>query len=266
MSKTEQGQVSGQAAQIYEEFFVPALFQEWAPRLADAAGVARGMQVLDVACGTGVLTRELAKRVGQEGSVIGLDLNEGMLSVARAKTPSLTWYKGRAEVLPFKNDSFDVVTCQFGLMFFEDRTRALRSMLRVLRPGGRLVVAVWDTLAHTPGYINLSALLDRLFGRDVAASLDAPYCLGNTVTLAQVFEDAGINNIKIQSQTGMARFPSMEDWIYTDVKGWTAAELIDEKGLERLTHEAKKELSDFVQPDGSVAFSAPAHLVTVLKQ
>ncbi len=119
MNETEQGQVSASAAQVYEDFFVPALFQQWASRVADAAKIASGHCVLDVACGTGVVTREIAKRLGENGSVIGLDLNPGMLAVAKEKAPNIEWQQGNAEALPFDSNSFDVVVCQFGLMFFQ---------------------------------------------------------------------------------------------------------------------------------------------------
>ena len=146
MNETEQGQVSASAAQVYDDFFVPALFQGWVSRVVDAAKIASGHCVLDVACGTGVVTREIAKGLGANGSVIGLDLNPGMLAVAKEKAPNIEWQQGNAEALPFDSNSFDVVICQFGLMFFEHRQAALKEMLRVLRQGGRLVIAVWDSL------------------------------------------------------------------------------------------------------------------------
>jgi ubiquinone/menaquinone biosynthesis C-methylase UbiE len=97
MSKIESGQVSASAAEIYEQFYLPALFLEWTPRMADAARVEAGQRVLDVACGTGVLARALVERVGPRGSVVGLDINEGMLAVARRKGPAIEWRQGAAE-------------------------------------------------------------------------------------------------------------------------------------------------------------------------
>ena len=85
MDENQTGQVTNNAAETYEEFFVPALFQEWAERVVDAAQIEGGQHVLDVACGTGVLARAAARRVGPKGSVIGLDVNEGMLAVAQRK-------------------------------------------------------------------------------------------------------------------------------------------------------------------------------------
>ena len=121
MSDSERGQVTASAAEIYDSFFVPALFQEWAGRVADAARLGPGDRVLDVACGTGVVTLEAARRVAPTGAVIGLDVNEGMLAVARRKAPQLEWRHGRAEALPFETATFDAVTSQFALMFFEPR-------------------------------------------------------------------------------------------------------------------------------------------------
>jgi ubiquinone/menaquinone biosynthesis C-methylase UbiE len=164
MDEAERGQVTANAAEVYEEFFVPALFREWADRVADAAAVGPGARVLDVACGTGALTRAVAARVGARGAAIGLDVNADMLAVARRKAPALEWRQGRAEAFGFDSGRFDAVVSQFGLMFFEDRRAALAEMMRVLRPGGRLAVAVWDALERTPGYGAVTLLLQRLFG------------------------------------------------------------------------------------------------------
>ncbi|HEX9756314.1 MAG TPA: methyltransferase domain-containing protein [Nitrospiria bacterium] len=115
----------------------------------EAANIKPGQRVLDVACGTGVLAREASLRVGSSGAVFGLDLNPGMLHIAERHAPSIKWRQGRAESLPFPDQSFDTVVSQFGLMFFTDRPQALREMFRVLTPGGHLGIAVWDSLDHT---------------------------------------------------------------------------------------------------------------------
>jgi SAM-dependent methyltransferase len=253
------------AADIYEEFFLPALFEQWTGPVADAAGIKPGDQVLDVACGTGVLARALAGRVAPAGSVVGLDLNAGMLEVAQRRAPGLRWEKGRAEELPFDSDGFDAVVSQFGLMFFEDRVAALQEMLRVLRPGGRLAVAVWDALARTPGYAAMANLLDSLFGAEVAQSLRAPYVLGDTETLADLCRQAGIIGVRIETQPGMARFPSLQSWIFTDIRGWTLADVLDDEQVDLLRSRANTVLAEFVSADGAVTFSAPAHIVTARK-
>lgn len=262
MSDSDRGQVNTSAAEVYEAFFVPALFQEWGNRVAEAAQVQAGQRVLDVACGTGVLARAAAERVGPAGEVVGLDINKGMLAVARQKAPHIEWRHGPAEALPFEDNSFDTVVSQFALMFFEDRRAALKEMARVLRPGGHLAVAVWDSLENTPAYATVTALLKRLFGDEAANALRSPFNLGDTSLLQSLFAEAGIPNATITTIEGTARFDSIEAWVSTDVKGWTLADMIDEAQFQQLLAEAEKVLQPFVTPDGTVAFSSPAHIVT----
>jgi ubiquinone/menaquinone biosynthesis C-methylase UbiE len=265
MNEHDKGQVAGSAAEIYEQFFVPALFAEWPARVLKAVGVQVGDKVLDVACGTGVLARKAAAAVGA-GSVVGVDVNKGMLAVAEQKAPGITWKVGPAELLPFEDESFDRVVSQFGLMFFEDQVQAIREMGRVVRPNGTVAVAVWDSLAATPGYAVVAEVLDELFGPDAAKSIHAPYSLGDTAVLATLFARAGMDDVTIHTVMGQARFASVEDWIYTDIKGWTLADMIDDEGYERLRQYAPEKLGRFVQADGSVAFDAPGHIVVSKKQ
>jgi SAM-dependent methyltransferase len=263
MGEHETGQVAASAAEIYEQFFVPALFVDWPPRVLDAADVRTGARVLDVACGTGILAREAQRVVGINGSVVGLDINDGMLAVARSKASNISWECGAAESLPFDAASFDRVVSQFGLMFFQDRNKAISEMLRAVRPGGKIGVAVWASLDATPGYARVAGLLRELFGPEVSKSIEAPYLLGDSTALKSLFTDAGADDVTVKTVAGKARFASLESWIYTDIKGWTLADVIDDEGYERLKREAPKKLSQFVLSDGSVEFDAPAHIVTV---
>ena len=207
------GQITATAAQVYEAFFVPALFDQWPSRVVEAACIGAGDRVLDVACGTGVLARSLAARVGAQGSVTGLDLNDGMLEVASRKAPQITWRQGRAEQLPFENERFDAVVSQFGLMFFADRRAALQEMMRVLRPGGRLAVAVWDALDNSPGLCGgdtpAATLVRRMHRRCFASTI----CPGRCTAAAQAFMEAGIADFEIATHAGAASFPSIQSWI-----------------------------------------------------
>lgn len=244
---------------------LPALFAEWAGRVSDAAQLAPGQKVLDVACGTGVLACEAARRIEPGGAVGGLDRNDGMLAVARRKATCIDWHLGRAEALPFANGSFDAVVSQFGLMFFEDRGAALKEMWRTLRPGGMLAAAVWDTLEHTQGYDTMAALLKRLFGDRIANELRAPFVLGDVEALRSLFAQAGIMGVDISTHVGAARFSSIESWVQTDVKGWTLADLIDDAQYRLLLRKAETALQPYTLSDGAVAFDAPAHIATARK-
>jgi SAM-dependent methyltransferase len=265
MDVAEAGQVSTEAAEVYEQFFVPALFDQFAPLVAEAAGAAPGQSSLDVACGTGVLAREMHRRTAPGGRAVGLDRNPGMLAVARRTEPAIDWLEGRAETLSLPDGRFDAVVSQFGLMFFEDRLAALSEMWRVLRPGGRMVVAVWDSLENLPGFAALEALFDRQLGGEAAASLRAPFALGDRAGLVTEFRTAGIPDASVETREGTARFPSIEAWVRTEVKGWTLADQVDEDTYRRLQRSAQDGLRDFAGPGGAVAFAVSAHLVVARK-
>jgi len=265
MSTISRGQVTNDAAEIYEARFVPALFAQWAPQVMAAAGVAPGERVLDVACGTGVLAREALPWVQPDGRVTGIDCNAGMLRVARRLAPPIEWRQGAAEALPFGDGAFDAVVSQFGLMFFEDRVRALAEMWRVLAGQGRLVVAVWDRLEHSPGFAGLHDLLRRICGEPAAAELALPFALGETDELERLCSSAGIEGATISTLAGTARYPSIEGWLAVNIRGWTLSELVDDESYAALLEAAGSDLAETIQPDGSVAFAVPAHLIQARK-
>jgi ubiquinone/menaquinone biosynthesis C-methylase UbiE len=134
-------------AEGYESYMVPTLFGPWATNLIEAADPQPGERVLDVGCGTGIVARQVASRLGAKGAITGLDLSSDMLTVAKAAAEregaAIEWRKGSAEQLPFPETSFDLVLCQFALMFFADKAAALAEMRRVVTGGGRVLVSVW---------------------------------------------------------------------------------------------------------------------------
>jgi SAM-dependent methyltransferase len=250
-------------AEIYHERFVPALFAPWANVVADAARIAEGERVLDVACGTGVLACAAAHRVGPGGGVVGLDASEEMLAVARRNGPAVAWRCGRAEALPFADRSFDAVVSQFGLMFFTDPPGALREMLRVTRPGGRLAVAVCDALERSPGYAAFGLLLRRLFGDRVADAFGAPFALGDPQRLLSLCRDADIAGAQVTRHTGSVRFASIASLVSTErACVWTLGGMLDDAQFERLLAESEAALAPFTTASGAIAFEMPALLIT----
>ncbi|MBT8487472.1 MAG: methyltransferase domain-containing protein [Gemmatimonadetes bacterium] len=251
-------------AGAYEELHVPALFQEWTARVLEAADVRAGHRVLDVACGTGVLSRSAAERVGNSGEVTGIDPNPGMLAVARRLSSGIRWKEGVAEDLPAEDASFERVVSQFGMMFFTDRGAAVEEMLRVLVPEGRLAVAVWDSLANTPAYAQAVDLLDRMAGPDAAYALRAPFVMGDRAALEQLLRDAGAHDVEGATHLGRARFPSLRAMVEADLRGWlpVMGVNLEEDLILAILSEAEKELAEYVVSNGRVEFASPAHIVS----
>lgn len=255
-------QVSTEAAEIYEAKFVPAIFGEWGPRLADATSVEPGQRVLDAACGTGVAARECARR----GAVVtGLDLNEGMLSVARRIAPNIEWRQGDVAGLPFADGSFDAVVCQFGLMFFPEREKALGELWRVLAPGGRLAVSTWDAIERIPIYLAMVALIERHAGEDAAQGLRAPFWLGDKSNLGNVFGGAGIAGFEIDTHAGIERFGSVDEFVEIEIKGSPLAEAFDDDNYAALLADARVELPSYREGESSFEFATSAHIVRAAK-
>ena len=226
MNRQGQWQVAGNAPEVYERELVPAVFGVWAPIVVDLAKPRPGERVLDVACGTGIVARIAAARVGPTGSVVGVDLNPGMLSVARSvvstDVPSdgpLHWQEAGADKLPFPDGSFDVVYCQLGLQFFADRAAALREMRRVLDAEGRLALMVWQGIYESPGFAALAEALEQHVGQAAATIMRAPFALSNSDELAALVRAAGFQGVAIQQRGGTVRFPSVERFVLSYVAG-----------------------------------------------
>lgn len=253
-------------AEIYEELFVPALFRHWSGVVADVAGIRPGDTVLDVACGTGVLARTAREIVGDGGEVVGLDLNAEMLAVARRVGRGIEWKEGRAEALPFDDDRFDAVVSQFGFMFFEDQAGALRDMLRVAKPGARVVIAVCDAIDHSPAYAVLAELLHRLFGPGTAEAFRAPFRAGDPDLLLARFRDAGVTDATVARHDGYVDFASPDALVSAErACAWTLGGLLDDAQFERLQSATRESLEPFTRPDGGVRLLLPALIATATK-
>ncbi len=252
------------AAAAYDALFVPALFDQWVSMVADAAAIGPGQRVLDVACGTGVLTREIAARIGKNGHVVGLDPSPGMLAFAAARQSAVEWTRGVAESIPFPDHSFDAVVSQFGLMFFEDAGQSIREMLRVLQPGGRYSIAVWDAVDNIPGYSAELALIGRLAGEAAASAVRAPFCLGDRGQLSALFEAAGARRTEIVTKKGSARFPDVSTMVEAELRGWLPlmGVHLDDAHIDEILQQAELALKPYVASDGEVVFDVTAHIAS----
>jgi ubiquinone/menaquinone biosynthesis C-methylase UbiE len=273
---TDQGQwqVAGNAAETYEHALVPAVFAPWAPLVVALAGPRPGDRVLDIACGTGVVTRLAAQQVGRTGKVTGLDLNPGMLAFAASLTPSeaptnapITWLEASATDMPLPDAAYDIAYCQLGLQFFPDRPAAMREMYRVLAPGGRLGLMVWQGIQYTPGFGALAAALARHVSSEAAGIMRAPFALAEAEQLRALVAAGGFRDITLQSVAGTVRFPSVSRFVQDYVRGSPLSghvAKVSDDSRAALVSEVGDALTSYVAKDG-LTFPIKAHLASAKK-
>ena len=257
---------SGNAAENYERYFVPAIGAALAADLVELAALRPGERVVDIACGTGVVTSLAAERVGAAGTVAGVDINPGMLEVARTAAPAdaaIDWREARAEQLPFADEAFDVAFCQLGLQFFEDRPSALREMRRVLVGGGRLLINVPGP-TPTIFFAILEAALARHLGPEVAAFVQAVFSLHDPTELTDLLTAAGFGAVEPRPTEKTLLLPPPNDFLWqyvhsTPIAG-AAADLDDEHRIA-LEHEVVAGCEPFVE-DGALVLRLPVTLAT----
>ena len=202
----------GTAPENYERYFVPSIGVPFAEDLIKRAALRPGERVLDVACGTGVVTRLAAQRVGETGAVAGLDVNAGMLAVARSATPAklgIDWYEAGADAIPLPDGAYDVVLCQMGLQFIANKLGALREMRRVLAPGGRLLLNVPGPTP--PMFAAMADALGKHIGPQATVFVHIVFSLHNEQELRELMDGAGFHEVNVQtSRTTLALPPARE--------------------------------------------------------
>lgn len=220
-------QLSGSAPEKYERYIVSTLSAALAQDLVTLATLKPGERILDVACGTGTVTRHAALAVGSTGEVTGLDINDGMLSMARTVPPpagaSITYRVGSAMAIPFPQATFDVVLCQHGFEFFPDRNQSLQEMSRVLTAEGRLGLRVWGALEHQAFHMAVLAALDRHLwdGQDGPSRtvFAQPFSLWDAEELRALVVDADFRDIDVRVSTVPIRLEAD----HADILGYLSA-------------------------------------------
>jgi ubiquinone/menaquinone biosynthesis C-methylase UbiE len=208
-------QLEGSAAELYQRYLVPGITAKWAEDLVHRARLRGGEEVLDVACGTGVVARLAAGKVAP-GHVTGLDLNAGMLAVARNvlnEGASVNWMEGSALDLPFPSGRFDAVLCQLGLQFFPDQPRALREMHRTVRERGRIALNVYSPIERTPGANAFVSALDEVLGPEASRIKRGEHSFTNPAQLEKLLGDAGFGTVDVQTVVQTITFPSVLDYV-----------------------------------------------------
>ncbi|MEJ2258134.1 MAG: methyltransferase domain-containing protein [Woeseiaceae bacterium] len=240
----------------YERVFVPAIGGPLATDLVRHAGLRQGERVLDVACGTGVVARLASRQVGATGTVAGLDINPGMLAVARSATPSempIDWHEASAEEMPFPDASFDVVLCQMGLQFMPDKQAALREMRRVLVGDGRLILNV---PGPTPRLFTIMGeALARHIATDAAGFVNQVFVLHDTAEIRNLLKSAEFHDVSVQSENRALSLPAPDEFLWQYVHSTPLAEAVAEasdKRCELLERDVVAKWQEFSNDRGMV--------------
>jgi SAM-dependent methyltransferase len=266
MSEHEQWQVTAEAAELYERYPARYILGPWAPLLVAAAALARGERVLDVACGTGLVARIAAQRVGPAGRVVGVDLNPGMIAVARSLpalmgTP-IEWLERSALDLRLPDASFDAVLCQQGLQFFPDRLGALRQMRRVLVHGGRLALSVWIGIGPYHGAVGEA--LARYVGNAAATKFCASRQVPAKEELQRVASDAGFSDVEVRVRRLDLHLPHLDQFVLHHLASTPVAPMVaaaNPEARNKIGTDVMKRLQCYADADG-VTYPEETHVLT----
>jgi SAM-dependent methyltransferase len=253
-------QLTGSSADAYEQLLVPAIFEPWAHGLVDLADPRRGEHVLDAACGTGVVARAAASRVGADGTVTGVDVNAGMLATARGSDAAIAWRHADVTALPFPDGTFDVVLCQQGFQFMADRDSAARELRRVLARPGRAALSTWRAIDQSPGYAAFADALERHAG--AGGIMRAPFAFGDREQLRRLLLGAGFDRVRIVIDVKACRFPSVAEFLRYEVLASPLAEPVgqlDAEERDALVGELEHLLEPYVDDDG-LALAIESHV------
>jgi len=271
MDEQEHWQVDGGGSVAYQRYLVPLVTARWAVVLVDRAALRAGERVLDVACGTGVVARIAAQRVGPGGYVTAVDINPEMLAVGRSLTPvagaEIEWRDGSALDLPLPDGAFDVVLCQLGLQFFANRPTALSEMRRVVSPGGRLVASVYGPIEQNPANHALSVALDRRVAPGASLAKRSEHALADASELAELVATAGFADVSVATETITIDYDSPADFVRIQLTATPLARLFAvtpaaerERIMREVTTDVQAALARYTDSNG-LHFPQVAHHV-----
>lgn len=247
----------------YERFFVPTIGEPLAKDLIQKADLRLGERVLDVACGTGIIARLALNNVGDKGTVTGMDINPGMLAVARSITKGLPidWHEASADRMPFEDESFDMVICQLGLQFMENKSKALQEMHRVLVPSGCLALNVPGP-AGKP-FVILAENLKRFISPKAKDFVDRVFVLNDTGEIRELIHDSGFSKVKVEVKNKMLSLPGPKDFLWQYVRSTPLSGILaeaDEEAKASLEKEIVDQWQEFVD---DTTFNYRQRIVTV---
>lgn len=255
-------------AELFERFFGPSIFVPWTDVLLEHARPRPGERVIDLACATGIVARRVAPTVGRDGDVVGVDVDPGMLAVARDRAASegvaVEWRRGDASDLDMPDDAFDLVLCQQGLQFFDDPAAALRESARVLDDDGRMVLNVWQPLERHPVYDALLSAEARHLGADLA-EVATPFMFGDAARLREMLDEEGFERVEVTERTLEVRFDDPETFVALTIMAGAAVvpemSLDDAEAREAVERDCEDVLREH-RDDGTLRFPMPNYIAS----
>ena len=261
---------AGAIPESYDRYLVPLIFAPFAADLARRAASLSPRAVLETAAGTGVVTRALAASLAADASYVVTDLNQPMLDYAASRQPPdsrIKWRQADALALPFENASFDLVCCQFGAMFFPDRTSGYREAKRVLKPGGCFLFSVWDRIEENAFADDVTNALARIFPDDPPRFLArTPHGYHDTAVIRSELEKAGFSRVVIETRAEQSRASSPRIPAVAYCQGTLLRNEIEARAtgkLEAATDYAASAIADR-HGSGEVAAKIQAHVIAAV--
>ena len=258
---------AGSVPENYNRYMVPLIFEPFATDLAQRAASLSPSAVLETAAGTGVVTRALAPRLSPSASYVVTDLNQPMLDYAASRqSPDsrIQWRQADALALPFEDAAFDLVCCQFGAMFFPDRTSGYREAKRVLKPGGNFLFNVWDRIEENVFADDVTNSLAKMFPNDPPRFLArTPHGYHDTALIRRELEEAGFSRVVIETRAEQSRASSPRHPAVAYCRGTplrNEIEARDAARLEAATDYATSAIADR-HGGGEVAAKIQAHVI-----
>ncbi|KFC75044.1 Ubiquinone/menaquinone biosynthesis methyltransferase [Bosea sp. LC85] len=262
---------AGPIPEIYDRLLVPLLFETYAADLADRVAQAKPQRILEIAAGTGALTRAMAARLDGEARFVASDLNQPMLDRAAERLGAdarITWQQADALALPFEDRRFDLVACQFGVMFFPDKAQGYKEAYRVLKPGGRYLFNVWDSIAENEFPQVVTEALATMFPTDPPRFMErVPHGYHDLDAIRRELAGAGFDAIAIETVTRKSRAGSAQEAATAYCQGTplrAEIETRDPSGLEAATNASAEALARRFG-SGPIEGRISAHVVSAMK-
>jgi len=262
---------AGSIPEIYDRLLVPLIFEPYARDLAERLTKVEPSDLLETAAGTGVLTRAVAARLPASTRITATDLNQPMLDHAKARHSSngrIEWKQADALALPFKDQSFDAVACQFGVMFFPDKIAGYKEALRVLKPGGHFIFNVWDRISENDFADTVTEALAAVFPDDPPRFLArTPHGYHDVDQIRAELNAAGFANASVAAVDARSRASSARDPAIAYCQGTPLRNEIEARGgtrLEEATEKAAEALAGRFG-NGAVDGRIRAHVITAVR-